>query len=149
MKPILHLLFWGALLFSACADAPSAGEKQQAAAEDVLDKYYDRTLQVHDEIMPMMGELRRLERTLKMQADSLEGDVRLRYLQVVDSLAVSGDAMMDWMARFRPVEALRSEGLGDEQIKAMYKQQEEEIRQIGRRMEQALRDGRKLHTKGE
>ena len=60
---------------------------------------------IHDEVMPKMGDLRRVRKALLLQADSLlkVDSTRASVLKsAADSIAVANDGMMEWMRNFNP-----------------------------------------------
>ena len=143
-----HLFAFVLLLLAvqSCQNqASSAQTKQQEQPASLLEQAYQQTLAVHDEIMPGLAELERLQRQLATRLDSLSDEAqKVKYRAAIDSLEAAYNGMMDWMANFRPIESLQKEGLSNEQMIEEYKKQEKEIREIGRRMEAARKLGEEL-----
>ncbi len=140
------ILFPLLLLFAlACQNAgqPAAGESREesatSAAQDTLSalqQAYGRALAVHDQIMPQLAHLERLQRKLKSGLDALQNERQKEAWQAtIDSLEAAYDGMMDWMGNFRPIESLQKDGLSEEEILKIYRRQEAEIREVGRKME--------------
>ena len=138
--PVFILFFF---TVGACKNQAPATEQEQTASP--LEQAYRQTLAVHDEIMPGLAELERLQRQLKTRLDSLSDEAqKAKYRAAIDSLEAAYDGMMDWMANFRPIESLQKEGMSEEQMMQFYKKQEKEIREVGRRMEAAKEMGEEL-----
>ena len=86
MKYILIPLL--TLIFSACAFKSENPDIQ---------KMYDEVMFIHDEVMPEMSTIHRLKKQIRNQEslDSLS-------LGLIKELEDADEAMMDWMARFKP-----------------------------------------------
>ncbi|WP_461533901.1 hypothetical protein [Sinomicrobium sp.] len=68
-------------------------------ASEEVNKYkelYQEIIAVHDEVMPKMGELNKLSKTLKEETDSVSSS----HTGILDSLKLSHTTMMDWMKDF-------------------------------------------------
>lgn len=63
-------------------------------------KMWDQVMEVHDEIMPKMGDLHQLKKQLKKQQKSPE------ITATISSIEQSQDAMMDWMREFKSMRQL-------------------------------------------
>ena len=59
---------------------------------------YDQVIEIHDEVMPKMRDIRQLKKKLKSISSAEQNkDVKLALQQLEDA----HDAMMDWMAQFK------------------------------------------------
>ncbi|MBC6401359.1 MAG: hypothetical protein GDA37_10195 [Ekhidna sp.] len=97
---------------------------------------------IHDEVMPKIGELRRIRRDLMLQADSLKmsdstGSAAL--LIAADEIASANEGMMDWMRNYDP----EFEG-SDEEVKAYFEDQKIAIQKVKKNMESSLADGKRV-----
>ncbi|MBC6426157.1 MAG: hypothetical protein GDA51_06750 [Ekhidna sp.] len=97
---------------------------------------------IHDEVMPKIGELRRIRRDLMLQADSLkmsDSTGAAALLIAADEIASANEGMMDWMRNYDP----EFEG-SDEEVKAYFEDQKIAIQKVKKNMESSLADGKKV-----
>ena len=111
------------------------------SASPELQQVKDQVMKVHDEVMPLMGELSKVRRRLKQQADSLPSDAmhRRMLMQQVGRIEKANDQMMQWMRNYEV-------GFGND-VKAQLdyqKKQLEEIQAIADDMKKALSEGAEL-----
>jgi hypothetical protein len=92
-KSLINVLLVTALI--SCKQADKYGEAR---------KIYEESMEIHDLVMPKMGELMSLRQELKTIKDSI-GDQELK--MQIDSLVMSLDMrhknMMDWMKGIQPI----------------------------------------------
>lgn len=119
-----------ALLLIAC------GTSQQSKKIDV-NQLKTEVMAVHDEVMPKMGELRKLEKELRHQA--AEDSSKTDFVVAADRLAAANDAMMQWMRGFNP----KFEGSEEEVINYLT-EQKNKIDQVKENMLGALEEGNQL-----
>lgn len=130
MKHLTILLF--ALLLVSCG--PSKKEELKTLKEEVIN--------IHDEVMPKMGELRRARKDLLLQADSLmevNPDRAAMLTTVADEIGEANENMMKWMRAYEP----EFEGT-DEEIKQYLEDQKKAIQQVKEDMMGSLEKGRKI-----
>lgn len=107
-----------------------------------------KAIEVHDAVMPRMGEIAEISSSLKslrnkeredttMTSDSL---ISVLNGQIFD-LDQAYEAMMDWMAQYDPT---FNENNPIDSAKAYYAQQVEEIEQIKKAMEASIQNGNNL-----
>lgn len=100
----------------------------------------DEIMAIHDEVMPKMGELRRIRKDLMLQADSLV-EVNSKRADMLNELAMEMEAakegMMQWMRGFQP----DFDGT-EEEVKAYLEDQKKIIQQVKEDMLIALEKGR-------
>lgn len=85
---------------------------------------YSDAMDIHDEVMPRMGELMQLRRAVETQIDSLNqldsvayADT-VQYMQhIVDNLRYADRGMMQWMRNVKKVPGLEEEGQSEFQDK--------------------------------
>ncbi len=102
----------------------------------------DEVFDIHDEVMPKMGDLRRVRKSLMLQADSIQLTDSLRaktLLEASNRLATANEGMMQWMRDFNP----DFEGSYEEELKYL-NEQKEGITKVRDDMLSSLADGEKI-----
>ena len=112
----------------------------QSSQESELGTLKDEVMSIHDEVMPKMGELRRVRKSLLIQADSLVGidsiaSSKLTYLR--DEIDNANEGMMQWMRNFEP----EFEGTNEE-IKAYLEEQKIAVTKVKDDMNASLASGK-------
>jgi hypothetical protein len=107
MKNILKLLFIAVFgVLAACGKSGKDAPAGDAVTENTNHVLYNEAMDIHDEVMPKMGNLMSLKRSLKDTLDTpglteaLKKDIESR-VQLLDSAQKS---MMDWMHGVYPPE---------------------------------------------
>jgi uncharacterized protein Yka (UPF0111/DUF47 family) len=97
----------------------------------------EEVLAVHDEVMPKMGELRKVEKELRLmvQEDSLLSDLGV----VADKIADANQSMMVWMRGYDP----NFEGTEEEVIQYL-NEQKKSIQKVKEDMLSSLEEGKQL-----
>lgn len=139
MKSFLIALSLTALVFACNAPKGSGGEKAVSVGE-----LKDEVMDTHDEVMPKMGELRKVRKQLEAlassRADSLQGtndSLASRYQGIASELAAANEGMMDWMRNYEP----NFEGTEEEQREYLLAQKEK-IEKVKAEMLDALEKGK-------
>lgn len=133
------LLFTAMTVFIlACSDKEAKKEK---------DMLMEQVMAAHDEVMPKMGELRRLSKDLKAKADSLTalndpalaGEIQ-QLTFAAEKIESANESMMVWMRQFEQPdnEAPLSE------VIAYLKDQKEKIDKVKEAMLKSLEEGKSL-----
>jgi len=106
MKTINLIFFIGSILFFACSQqvSPDANptteeQKQDLSQKPEIDNLFMQVMEVHDEIMPLMGEVVSLKKKLKEDLKN-EPSNKSEIEEAIDGLQNSDDAMMNWMHSF-------------------------------------------------
>src|SRR5574337_1079901 len=74
---------------------------------------YEQTMNLHDEVMPKMGEVLSLKHTLKMKLDSIKDPaVKVQIDSAMSDLDHIYNGMMTWMANLQPVPDKNTSGNG-------------------------------------
>lgn len=127
-----------ALMMVACADPK----------KEKVDALRAKAIEVHDEVMPRMGEIMSTSSQLKklreeVLVDSLDstGTARLVFTEHIADLEASHEAMMAWMADYDPTYEVNHPM--DSAI-GYYEGQIEAIMTVKQAMEQSIEDGKKL-----
>lgn len=152
------ILFASVLLLAAC------GSKESKIKEEAL-SLYQESMKVHDEVMPRMDEMFRIENALKALRDSLSVDTvtnatRLMEIKTgIASLQSAGKGMMDWMHNIQDVPGAEenkhghhnkptsTETLTDEQLLKIQQDQKAAIDQVKAAMESSIEQGKALLKK--
>lgn len=118
-----------AILMAACSSNKQSEEKPDLKQE-VMD--------MHDEVMPKMGELRTTQKQLLALADSSAQDslVAARYTELANQISLANESMMDWMRNFDP----NYEGT-EEEAKAYLEGKLKEIKKVSDEMNESLEAG--------
>ena len=118
-------------------------EEKKKEAQDVL---YDQVMEVHDEIMPKMGDIMKYKKQLKSKVDALAENAEMNsekiseLQQAIAELDNSHEEMMAWMREFNP----DFEGLVSEEIMKYLDEQKAKIEQVGKVTYAALNHAEKL-----
>jgi hypothetical protein len=123
------------------AVAACTNTQQKVKEEQKAPTLMDEVMALHDEVMPKMGKMMKVQKQLNLLADSiatvdLERAEQLRGL--AQNLDDANEAMMDWMRNFNPnVEGTEAE------VKAYLEQKKTEIAKVAVEMNGALTAGQK------
>ena len=134
MKNLTILVF---VILLACQPAKEGGE-------EVVDlkALKDEVFELHDEVMPMIGDLRKARKSLLAQVDSLAVSDTARaatFTQVSDSLNEANEGMMAWMRNFDP----NFDG-SDEEVLKYLTAQKTSIEEVNKNMKETLKRGEEL-----
>ncbi|MFZ4428557.1 MAG: hypothetical protein ACOYOO_15470 [Saprospiraceae bacterium] len=138
----VFFLFLVAATFCRCAD-PGKSEVRAEAQQLVA------LMQIHDEVMPMMGELAMLTGQLKalLQEDSLAApEVRRGIATAVAEMEAAEAGMMDWMAAFRQPETLRAT-MGHDAIMRYLAAERRKIETVSVQIKSGIEKGKILKMK--
>lgn len=108
MNKILIALLIVNIFLSGCAKTEKDSEAKVLYAE---------AMKIHDQVMPRMDEMYKLEQQLKVLRDSLSTDTVANHTQLkqlnkgIAALEAAGKAMMDWMHNIQEVPGA-TEGTG-------------------------------------
>ena len=131
-KPLILIL---TLLVCAC----QSGQQKAEDGTISLDSLKSEVLFIHDEVMPKMGELRRVRKDLMLQADSLiaaDSVAAKRIDSLANNLANASEGMMQWMRAYEP----DFEGT-EEEKRAYFEAQKVSIQKVKEEMERSLSEG--------
>lgn len=104
-------LFWlvipALLLFSCTENAEKKTPETTPIAQDnLIDQTFKEVMAIHDEVMPRMGDINRIRRTLKNALEEKQDSVGTaevtRVQQAILQLEEADSLMMEWMAAFNP-----------------------------------------------
>ena len=129
MKKYVNLLF--AALLLAC------GPSKQSEIKEIK----NQAIEIHDEVMPLMGDLRRVRKDLMLMADSIVTSDSLKASalgELATDIADANEGMMQWMRSFEP----EFEGT-DEEVIQYFKDQKASIEKVKEDMLESLESGQK------
>jgi hypothetical protein len=137
----LLLLLGLSLSFTACDNGESAA--QEAAFKTMMD--------VHDEVMPKMGEINRLSRELKAletAADNTNRDLLGEIDGAIRALEKADQGMMGWMNMNGGNKLAKlQEEMSHDEIMAYIKAEEENILQVKEDMLTSIEQGKRVLEK--
>lgn len=117
-------------------------EKKTDGQNNSADDVRKQVMEIHDEVMPKMGQLRKVEKALRQTADSvitLDSAAAQKHLAVADRIKKANEEMMSWMRQFEP----NYEGTEDE-VRVYLEEQKLQIRAVADSMNTSLAEGEDL-----
>jgi gas vesicle protein len=122
----------------------ACSQTENKKAEDKvldLESIKTKVMELHDEVMPEMGNLRKQEKALRKKAEELrensEDAAAEKLEKLADDVAAAKDDMMSWMRQFDPT----VEGSKEELEKYM-SDQLKSIKKVNKKMKKALKDAK-------
>ncbi len=116
--------------------------------QDEIKKLKATTIELHDEVMPRMGEVAELSSQLKAIREEMINDtsdsvslVRLTISNQIDELDMAYEGMMGWMADYEP--GFENENPTDSSI-VYYSGQEKEIKEVKTNIEESIDEAENL-----
>lgn len=82
---------------------------------------YNKVMDIHNEVMPHMGEIERLKRELKeriTKSPDMVVEKKKQLTQIISNLDSAGAAMMTWMHEFDPLPDTASEAAKREYLES-------------------------------
>jgi hypothetical protein len=127
-----------------CLSLVSCSNPQQ----DEIKKLKSKTIELHDVVMPRMGEVAELSSQLKAIRQEMMNDttdsaslVRTTISKQIEELDMAYEGMMDWMADYKP--GFENENPADSSI-VYYSGQEKEIEEVKTKIEESIDEAGKL-----
>ncbi len=116
---------------------------QSSNKEEVdLKALKDEVFELHDEVMPLMGDLRRVRKSLMLQVDTIQDTDAERaaiLTEASNNLDEANEGMMVWMRNFDP----NFEG-SDEEVLKYLTDQKSSIEEVNKNMKESLKKGQEL-----
>ncbi len=135
MKKLPLLLLLATTLFLACNNQPAANDSQPASSEAVT-QAWDQMMVIHDEVMPEMSTMKKIEKRLKaMPQDSTT-------LQSITDLKKAEKAMWDWMHGLTPQKEVNK--MSEAEALNYLKKSTDEISEVKRMMLESMEKGQKV-----
>ena len=128
MKLIISFSILLVMLLSSCG----ANKSQQ------LKVLKDEVMEVHDEVMPKMGDMRKTSKSLMMKAETMDSSASAELKEIAGEIEAANEFMMEWMRQYEP----NLEGTEEELLK-YYNEQRAGIQEVKERMLSALEKGQK------
>lgn len=120
-----------------------SGCKSDKKAEEAI---YIKVMAIHDEVMPKMGKLKALARTLNHSADSLASDTLDLQLDKINSmrhlaedLAAANEHMMQWMRAYKQPE----DGTPHGEVMLFFQEQYESVQRVRDDMNRSQKEAEK------
>lgn len=144
MKKMIFFFLLSVFAFSACQSGDKQPSEEELLAEQ--DQLWEEVMDAHDEVMPKMSEIKRLERELTSmigEESALDAEAQEKVGQVVQQLSAAGEGMMSWMSQIRQLEPMREE-MDHEQIMEYLKGEKEKITKVQADMLESIEEGTSL-----
>ncbi|MEQ9303167.1 MAG: hypothetical protein RJQ14_04565 [Marinoscillum sp.] len=128
-----YISFLALVLFVASCSSPKKAETEEKP--DIKTEVLD----IHDEVMPKMGELRATQKKLLVLADSSVADsiMASKYRALANDIKLANEGMMDWMRNYDP------EYEGTEEEVALYLQDQlKSVKKVRDDMNSSLQEGK-------
>ena len=109
--------------------------------QDQIKEIKNQAMEIHDEVMPLMGDLRSVRKDLMLLADSIVVSDSIQAAQLGEAASEIADAnegMMEWMRNFEP----EYEGTHDELLQ-YFKDQKIKVEKVKEDMLESLASGEK------
>lgn len=97
MKKIIYLIAISIITLTACKNETTAVDAALAAQIETFESLKNEAMEVHDEIMPKMGELMELKGEITEKAEAGELSDQTAISSTAEELKASHDGMMTWM----------------------------------------------------
>ncbi len=97
MKNTFYIIAIAILTLTSCKNEATTEEKALAAQIESYDALMTEAMEVHDEIMPKMGELMELKGEITEKAETGELSDQTAISSTAEELKASHDGMMTWM----------------------------------------------------
>lgn len=114
----------------------------QPSKQEEIKQVKKEALEIHDEVMPKIGALKRTRKDLMSLADSLIGIDSAKaqtIMQAADDVSRADESMMSWMRNFDP----EFEGTEEERLD-YFKNQKTSIEEVKKVMNESLAKGREM-----
>lgn len=153
MKNTIYIIAIAMLAFASCKNEVTAEEKALATQIENYDALMTEAMEVHDEIMPKMGELMELKgELLANQPESISQESYMEEVSIAaENLKASHDGMMTWMKDYSEKfpygdPSPETKEAIDEKMPVLEKEVEE-IKQLRDKTMQAIDDAKALLKK--
>lgn len=151
-----YRFFWivPVIFVAACGTAEQAKDKTDLYDKKIIpieegtnDKLMAEVMEIHDEVMPEMGSIRRMRKALLNKLETTTDDAVGKILQdQADKLDESHEAMMMWMRQFNPNQ---DASVTDSSYHVYLQDQKEKMIEVRDLMVNALQEGEVLLGSGD
>jgi hypothetical protein len=137
MKTVVKMVFAGLIILSGCGK-PAKEVVHNADSTKVANKaLYDKTMNIHDEVMPKMDNLYKLKKALQdtlANTPSLSAEQKKIYEAHILRIDSASNAMMVWMRQFNP----SADSLGSDSYRIYMEGELEKVENVKAAMLKAL-----------
>jgi hypothetical protein len=104
-------------------------ENSEKTATEILD---EKIMEIHDEVMPRMGELYREKKRLTQKLDSTSAEQKEKITVAIQELDSAMDGMNIWMRQYRPdsADVERAEEYFDKQMNKVSKVKDDILKSL-------------------
>ena len=104
-------------------------------------KAYDEMMAIHDEVMPEMGTIHKLEKGLKKKIENTSSpDSILLMKTTLQKLSASGEGMMDWMHNLN----VPKKNVPDAEAIAYLKSEKVKISKVSKQMKESIKSSKAI-----
>jgi hypothetical protein len=138
MKTVLKMVFAGLIILSGCGKSGKETASSADSTKVANQALYDRTMEIHDEVMPKMDNLYKLKKSLKdtlANNPTLPAETKKAYEAHILRIDSASNAMMVWMREFNPSSA---DSLSSESYRAYMERELEKVEKVRAVMLKAL-----------
>lgn len=145
MKKASLIVIVAAVCFYSCGrkseDHSQHNQHEGSATADPNKPLSDSVMDVHNQVMPKMGEIIRLTESLRdkvAKTPDMSAAKKQEIEAAIDSLDAASEGMMDWMHKFKP------EAQADDQVRQYLKNELVRVAIVKQRMLSAIEKGNSL-----
>jgi len=144
---LLFTLLISVMFFPTCA--PKTNGNSQATDVNTLEittqeKMWDKVMAIHDDVMPKMSELNKIQKQLKEKSQVIRDEVlQPKIIAAIETLEKADEGMWAWMHDLKQLKELRKEKTHDE-IMLYLSEQLTSIRNVKAVMETSMENGKNL-----
>jgi hypothetical protein len=113
----LFILVSVAIILGACNNTGTTEKVSDEPSTKMVtqQELWDQVMVVHDEVMPYMGKLNKIQKTLKENREALEDEeLKTQVGKAIRDLEKADEGMWDWMHNLKQLSALRKDKTHDE-----------------------------------
>lgn len=149
MTRLLLLPFLTLLLLYSCGSGDTAAAEAEQAAQEAIEagqeQAYATMMEGHDRIMPLMGTITQLQRSVseQMMTEGLAEERRELLMAANEQLEDANDGMMNWMGEVKTLDELRAE-MNSEAITQYIKDQTAAVARVESGMTTSIASAREL-----
>jgi hypothetical protein len=132
-----------ALTLSACGNQGGNQQAAQSEATPADEQLWDELMAVHDDVMPKIGDMRRISKQLEDMQESgenLSAEMQERINLALQKLSDAEETMMDWMRNLKQLEPLR-DSMDEQGVMDYLNAEKEKINQVRDAMLGSLEEG--------
>lgn len=132
------MVFAGLIILSGCGKTSKEPISNVDSTKVANQALYDKTMAIHDEVMPKMDNLYKLKKALKdtiANTPTLPAEKKRAYEEHILQIDSASGAMMVWMREFNPSSA---DSTGSESYRAYMERELEKVEKVKAVMLKAL-----------